>query len=145
MKKTLILLLITICIACNTTKKEETTAQYTKTTQQSPLEKSIQAGAVVYKDFCNQCHRANGKGIGKSFPTLAGSNWLTDKRTESIHAVKYGLKGEIEVNGKVYDGIMAPQGLDDQEVVDVLNYVMNSWGNTQEKMVTLEEVKAIKE
>ena len=38
---------------------------------------------------------------------------------------------------------MPPLGLSDQEVADVLNYVMNSWSNKQKKMVTLEEVKAV--
>ena len=53
--------------------------------------------------------------------------------------------GEIEVNGKVYNGVMAPMGLSDQEVADVMNYVMNNWGNKQEKMVTEAEVAEIKE
>ena len=76
---------------------------------------------------------------------MANSNWLKDKRAESIHAVKFGQKGEIEVNGKVYNGVMAPMGLSDQEVADVMNYVMNNWGNKQEKMVTEAEVAEIKE
>ena len=38
---------------------------------------------------------------------------------------------------------MAPMGLSDQEVVDVMNYVMNSWGNEQDEIVTLEEVSSI--
>ena len=35
---------------------------------------------------------------------------------------------------------MTPMGLSDQEVADVLNYCMNSWGNKQDKMVTKAEV-----
>jgi mono/diheme cytochrome c family protein len=38
--------------------------------------------------FCIQCHQANGKGDGINFP-LDGSNWLTEKRTQSIHALKF--------------------------------------------------------
>lgn len=112
---------------------------------QTPLQASIERGGMVYTDFCMQCHLANGKGIPGNFPPLANSNWLKDKRAESIHAVKFGQKGEIEVNGKVYNGVMAPMGLSDQEVADVMNYVMNNWGNKQEKMVTEAEVAEIKE
>jgi mono/diheme cytochrome c family protein len=138
-----IITLSLLLLACGSkdTKKDDT-ASYTAQSQ-TPLEKSIADGKIVYKDFCNQCHRPKGKGIGKSFPPLAGSDWLVDKRTESIHAVKYGLKGEIEVSGKTYDGIMTPLGLTDQETADVMNYIMNTWGNTQDEMVTLEEVKAV--
>ena len=144
MKNTLsIISLSLLLLACGgkDTKKDDT-ASYT-TEKQTPLEKSIADGKLVYKDFCNQCHRPKGKGVGKSFPPLAGSDWLVDKRTESIRATKYGLKGEIQVNGVTFDGIMTPLGLSDQETADVMNYVMNTWGNTQDEMVTLEEVKVV--
>ena len=143
MKNTITIITIAfLLIACGNENKKENTASYT-TASQTPLEKSIADGQIVYKDFCNQCHRPKGKGVGKTFPPLAGSDWLVDKRTESIHAVKYGLNGEIQVNGKTYNSAMATLGLSDQETADVMNYIMNTWGNTQDEMVTLEEVKAI--
>jgi len=30
----------------------------------------------------------------------------------------------------LYDGIMVNQGLDDEEIADVMNYILNSWGNS---------------
>jgi len=107
------------------------------------LAKSIQRGKEVYTDFCVQCHLANGKGT-ETFPPLAGSDWLVNKRKESIYAVKYGQSGQIKVNGKTYNGSMSPMGLTDEEVADVMNYIMNSWGNKQSKMVKVSEVKAVK-
>lgn len=107
------------------------------------LVKSINRGKEVYTDFCIQCHLANGKGT-ETFPPLAGSDWLVNKRKESIHAVKFGQSGPIRVNGKNYNGKMSPMGLSDEEVADVMNYIMNSWGNKPSKMVTVSEVKAIK-
>lgn len=111
--------------------------------QNSELENSIKAGRLIYDEFCIQCHGANGKGKEGIFPPLDGADWLFKKRTESIHAVKYGQSGEIVVNGIIYNNVMPPMGLTDNEVADVMNYVMNSWSNTQENMVTVEEVKAI--
>jgi len=35
-------------------------------------------------------------------------------------------------------------GLSDDEVADVMNYVLNSWGNKSKKMVTLSEVIQLK-
>ncbi len=102
-------------------------------------------GKEVYNNLCATCHLPSGKGIAGSFPPLDGSNWLTEKRAESIHAVKYGLNGPIVVNDVEYNNAMAPMGLTDQEVADVLNYTMSSWGNTNDNPITLEEVKAVKE
>lgn len=101
-------------------------------------------GKEIYTDFCIQCHAANGKGDGKNSPPLAGSEWLTKKRAQSIHAVKFGQSGEIVVNKMKFNNIMPPMGLSDKEVADVMNYIMNSWGNKQRKIVTEAEVEKIK-
>ncbi|PVW14623.1 c-type cytochrome [Marixanthomonas spongiae] len=150
LKTVLVLLGFISTTACNNSKKEKTIANrvvaanqdstYILQQKQDKLAESKKRGSLLYTDFCMQCHQANGKGVPNAFPPLAGSNWLTEKREETIHAVKYGQSGEIEVNGKKYNGIMTAMGLSNKEVADVLNYVMNSWGNTQEKMVTEEEV-----
>ena len=97
----------------------------------------------MYSDFCVTCHLPSGKGIPENFPPLADSDWLRDKQEESIKAIKYGLSGPIEVNGAAYNNVMAAQGLSDQEVADVMNYISNSWGNTIKKEVTIELVISI--
>jgi mono/diheme cytochrome c family protein len=139
---------LTLLSCKDETKKSETSLipNSEKTfSQETPLEQSIKRGEALYIDFCKRCHMPNGKGVGTTYPPLAGSNWLTEKRAESIHSVKYGLNGEIQVNNKTYNNVMTPLGLSDNEVADVMNYVMNSWGNTQETMVTETEVAEIKE
>lgn len=102
-----------------------------------------ESGKELYADFCIQCHGANGKGDGKNFPPLDGSDWLTLKRTQSIHAVKFGQSGAIVVNKIKYNNVMPAMGLSNEEVADVMNYIMNSWGNKQSKKVTKEEVEKI--
>lgn len=109
----------------------------------SNLQKSISRGKEIYTDFCIQCHLATGKGDLVNFPPLDGSDWLTKKRKQSIHAVKFGQTGEIIVKGKKFNNTMPPLGLENQEVADVMNYIMNSWSNKQKKIVTVEEVKAV--
>ena len=112
--------------------------------QEKPnLKQSISRGNDVYVDFCMQCHLANGKGDLINFPPLDGSDWLTKKRKLSIQSVKFGQNGPITVKGKKFNNIMPPLGLSNQEVADVMNYIMNSWGNKQKKMVTVEEVAAV--
>ncbi|MFN4764259.1 c-type cytochrome [Gillisia sp. Q332] len=142
-------LLFTFLFGCKSEKSNNTIAyaslEENSITQISEFQdsESYKRGKDVYSDFCITCHLSDGKGITGTFPPLDGSNWLTEKRKESIHAVKYGLQGPIEVNGENYNMAMAPLGLTDQEVADVLTYVMNSWSNSSKKPVTLEEVKAI--
>lgn len=147
---TLIITLALLTVSCNNKdKKEKDQIKIGKTqavtTPQTDLEKSINRGKVVYKEFCNQCHRPNGKGVGRNFPPLAGSDYLMEKRKASIRGVKFGQKGEIVVNGKTFNGVMLPMGLTDKEVADVMNYVMNSWGNEQDTIVTEGEVAEIAE
>ncbi|MDV3310281.1 MAG: cytochrome c [Cyclobacteriaceae bacterium] len=114
------------------------------TAQDDELAKSMARGKIIYEERCITCHMENGQGIPSVFPPLAGSDYLLQKREASIHAVKFGQEGEITVNGVTYNNFMTPQGLTDTEVADVMNYILNSWGNAG-PIVTAEEVAAVKE
>ena len=91
---------------------------------------SIKRGELVYNQLCIACHQSNGEGIPGAFPPLAQADYLLDDIDRGIRAVKYGLQGEIVVNGQTYNSIMTSQQLTDEEAADVLNYVLNSWGNS---------------
>lgn len=136
-------------MACNSDKKTKPSSinseeiKISDAPEQEKVSESYARGKEVFTDFCVTCHLPSGKGIPGNFPPLAGSDWLTNKKMESIKAIKFGLTGPIEVNGKPYNNAMTAQGLSDQEVADVMNYISNSWGNKSKKEVTLEEVKAI--
>lgn len=142
MKYLLILATALILTSCRDEKKQAPTGNYgLGANEKTPLEKSVATGKEIYGELCVTCHMPNGKGVPGSFPPLNPSDWLTDKRKESIHAVKYGLKGEIIVNGQTYNNVMLPLGLDDQEVADVMNYTIQTWNKGD--VVTLEEVKSV--
>ncbi len=112
--------------------------------QDDIFKESIKRGNEIYNDFCMTCHLPSGEGIVGAFPPLANSDYLMKKRTESIRSIKFGLNGEITVNGTKYNTFMAPLGLTDDEVADVMNYITNSWGNKNDKIITNEEVSNIK-
>ncbi|GAB3666674.1 hypothetical protein GCM10028791_42530 [Echinicola sediminis] len=116
---------------------------YTFSDQDEALQASIKRGKEVYNDYCITCHMAKGEGVEGTFPPLAKADFLLKNREESIRAVKFGLNGEIKVNGKTYNNTMANLGLYDDEVADVMNYILNNWGNKSKKMVTEEEVKKL--
>ena len=100
-------------------------------------------GKELYEDFCVRCHMTDGKGVKGAYPPLANADYLLNKRIESIKAVKYGLSGPIVVNGVNYNLNMENMGLDSQEIADVMNYILNSWGNKSEKSVTEKEVDEV--
>ncbi|QHI34881.1 Soluble aldose sugar dehydrogenase YliI [Kordia antarctica] len=150
-------------LVLNSGKKEapkttEDTVETEKITEEIPVETPIvtqefdpkemaastKRGKVIYDNVCVQCHMANGEGVANVFPPLAKSNWLKDKVTESIRSIKYGLQGEITVNGEKYNSVMSPLGLSDQEVADVMNYTSNVWGNISDQMFTAEQVSKVK-
>lgn len=111
--------------------------------QDKELKESIQRGKDIYTDFCITCHQETGEGVENTFPPLAKSDYLMNNREASIKGVKYGQRGELIVNGVTYNNTMMPLGLENEEIVDVMNYVLNSWGNSGAKMVTIEEVTTI--
>ncbi len=107
------------------------------------LKESIKRGADIYNDFCVTCHLPNGEGVENTFPPLAKADYLLKNREESIRGVKFGQQGEIVVNGVTYNNTMPAMGLDDEEIADVMNYILNSWGNKGKDIVTPEEVSKI--
>lgn len=113
--------------------------------QDSKLKESMNRGNIVYQDFCMSCHLPNGNGVPKAFPPLAKSDYLMSDIKRSIAIVKYGQKGEIVVNGEKYNSVMTPLGLSNKEIADVMNYISNSWGNTNKALITEKEVSKIQQ
>jgi nitrite reductase (NO-forming) len=59
----------------------------------------------------------------------------------AINVVLTGLSGKVTVNGQEYNSVMPPMTqLNDDEVANILTYVLNSWGNPG-GAVSTEDVK----
>ena len=91
----------------------------------------ISAGKQLFTGTCSVCHQDNGEGMGGVFPPLAKSDYLADSDLDHLISIPlHGLTGKITVNGKEYDSVMPPMGqLTDDEVANILTYVLNTWGN----------------
>jgi nitrite reductase (NO-forming) len=100
------------------------------------------SGEEVYKKTCSACHQPDGKGIQKTFPPLAKSDFIANKEA-SIKQVIEGKTGELVVNGEKYNNTMPPQALSDDEIAAVLTYVYSNFGNTGGP-VTADEVKSVR-
>lgn len=112
---------------------------------QDELKKSIARGKELYQESCITCHLANGEGVKETFPPLAKADFLLKYPEKSIHAIKFGMRGPIKVNGVHYNNAMPPSGFADDEIADVMNYIRNSFGNKNTQVVTEKMVAAVKE
>lgn len=128
------LLVLTIALAIGSTA---TTSAQDKATL-------VAKGEKVYKAYCQTCHQATGQGLSTVYPPLAGSDYIKSKpKKEIISSVVNGLKGEITVNGKKFNGVMVPlpKNYTDEDAAAAITYVYNTWGNPG-GVVTVAEVKA---
>ncbi len=114
--------------------------------QDDELTKSIERGKMIYSENCISCHMGTGEGITATFPPLAKSDYLMKTPENAIQAIKFGLIGKVTVNGVSYDNMMPEPGLANDQIADVMNYIMNSWENSSEKkMITVKMVEAVEE
>lgn len=102
-------------------------------------EEQMLYGKRVYEANCQACHQGSGEGIPGAFPPLADSDFLNEDIPRAIDVIVHGLKGPIKVNGQSFDSIMPAMQLPDEEVANVLTYVLNSWDNKGGE-VSIEEV-----
>ncbi|WP_242920161.1 copper-containing nitrite reductase [Pontibacter liquoris] len=121
------------------TIQEMPTAKAPAAPKAESKEERITLGKAVFARNCQACHQAEGQGVKGAFPPLAKSDYLNADVHRAIGVVAHGLEGQIKVNGELYNSTMPKLQLSDEEVANVLTYVLNSWGN-KGGVVTTEEV-----
>jgi nitrite reductase (NO-forming) len=106
----------------------------------------IAAGKQLFTGTCSVCHQANGEGLPGVFPPLAKSDLIArlakEDKNKLIGIPLHGLTGKITVNGMEYNSVMPPMTqLTDDEVSNLLTYVLNSWGNPGGQVTKAEVAK----
>lgn len=87
-------------------------------------------GARIYETYCANCHQAQGEGLAKLYPPLAGSDYLLENIPRAACIAKNGQFKEIVVNGVSFNQMMpAMPQLTNLEIAEVITYISNSWGN----------------
>jgi len=106
-------------------------------------ENQIEAGRQLFTGTCSVCHQANGEGLAGVFPPLAKSDLIAADPKRAIQILLHGLSGKVTVNGKDYNSVMPPMSqLNDDEVANIVTYVLNSWGNPGGRVAADEVAKA---
>jgi mono/diheme cytochrome c family protein len=103
----------------------------------------VSAGAAIYKERCEKCHGASGRGGFFSGPPLAGSAVVQGEDPASL--INTIVHGPVRAQGVSYGAweTMSAYGdvLDDSEIVAVSNFVRGNWGN-RAGPVSLESVSS---
>ena len=74
-------------------------------------------------------------------PPLAGSDYLKNRPRDVVRGIRYGMKGPIVVNGITYDEVMpGNQDLSEFQIVNIVNYINQAWGNDYGR-ITVEETR----
>jgi mono/diheme cytochrome c family protein len=109
-------------------------------------------GKGAFNQVCITCHQATGLGVTGIYPPLAGSEWVNGPANRVISIVLYGLKGEVHVEGHVYNAAAMPvfgqvsgsaYNWSDEKIAAVLTYVRQEWGN-KAGPISADEVSAVR-
>jgi len=107
--------------------------------------KAVGRGASIYIDSCAACHRMNGQGAARVFPSLVDNPMVTQGNPDS-------LLGVILAGARLPSTASAPSRLamppfawryDDDDVAQLATFVRSSWGN-QGPAVTAQQVAAVR-
>ena len=103
------------------------------------------AGAMIYLNNCNACHRSSGAGADGVFPSLSGNSVVNAKDPTSL--IRIVLGGSAMPSTEKAPSALAMPGfgwrLTDANVADLLSYVRVTWGNKAEA-VTPAQVAAVR-
>jgi mono/diheme cytochrome c family protein len=98
----------------------------------------VVAGQSAFNAVCITCHQATGQGVPGIYPPLAGSEWVNGPSARVIRIVLYGLKGDVHVEGHVFNAAAMPvfgqvsgsaYNWSDEKIAAVLTYVRQAFGN----------------
>jgi mono/diheme cytochrome c family protein len=135
---------VLVLLLCSCGRYEEfnnsATENYSNDEMQKYAKYMIQ-GKQLYTTHCSNCHQEDGSGLGQLFPPLAQSDYMLEDISRSICAIKYGLEGEILVNGQTYNQKMPGLNrLTNLEIAEITTYIYNSWAN-EKGMIDIDTVE----
>lgn len=108
--------------------------------QQPATKASVEAGKLVYAQYCLTCHQADGGGVQNMNPTLINTSYIIGDKAKLVEVLLNGLS-HVEIDGETYSNVMPSFSyLKDKQIADVLTYVRNSFTN-KKSIVTITDVK----
>lgn len=89
-------------------------------------------GKGLYENHCQNCHGANGQGLGALYPPLTDTTYLIQNKNKLACIIRNGQNKSITINNVSFQGQMPANGtLADIDVAQLIVYITNSFGNEQ--------------
>ena len=123
--------------------KKDTVAENPYKDLPADIQAMMPRGKELYDTKCFACHQKDGKGLPKTFPPLANSDYLLADKVRAMAQTLNGSHMDMVVNGEHYNQQMVPQVTTKEDAVAIINYVLNNFGN-KGGVITLDEVKDVK-
>lgn len=98
-------------------------------------------GRDLYISHCQNCHGANGEGLGGLTPPLTDSVFMKANKHQLACIIKKGISTPVTVHGKVYEGKMPEFNMAEIDIAQVIVYITNGFGHHQ-GMYTTDQVAA---
>ena len=95
-------------------------------TQRSEYTGPVPAGRETYLSYCSSCHQPNGQGIQGSVASLVGNGAVLAGGPQDVIRT---VLGGIEAKGTEAPMPAVGNGMTDQQIADVTNYVRQAWDN----------------
>jgi cytochrome c551 len=121
-------------LSCGDSNKSSSNAKFSQYYNQ---------GELLYQKRCSNCHQKDGSGLGRLYPPLDTSDFMTKNFDDVICLIRYGKKGELVVNGVTFNQPMPGiPTLTDLEIAEIATYIYNSWSHDR-GIVDVSEVSAL--
>lgn len=99
-------------------------------------------GEALYAEHCSNCHGKDGKGLGRLYPPLQDADYVAIHQDSIPCIIKYGMEGEVVVNGIVYNMPMPGiPTLSDLEIAEITTYVINKWDMKRE-LISVKDISS---
>ena len=135
-------LLITLLFSCEGNERAD---RYDHLDQRTKirLRQYMVEGKRLYNLHCANCHQPDGMGLARLYPPLKNSDYLLQNKVKALCGIRYGQKGEIMVNGIMYNQEMPGiPGITDLEIAEIATYIYTEFADTVQ-IITLNQVKEI--
>lgn len=99
-------------------------------------------GAILYAEYCQVCHRADGAGVPRIFPALDDNSAVYARNADSVLQITLS-GGRMPKTPHDRMAFTMPEfsHLSDSDIAEVVNFVRNSWTNQAPMIDTTDVVK----
>lgn len=105
------------------------------------IQQYVSAGRQLYNTHCANCHQAEGEGFAALYPPVKNADYFQEDVPRSVCIMKFGMEGEIMVNGKSYNQMMpAFNDLTNLELAEITTFLLNVF-NDSTAIVTQHQIR----